>query len=86
MNNEQTLSDLGFLPNPEWDFKETETRHYALVTAEGIVFRAYVQHHNPPVYVIIGKVVNSEGHVARWKDCVSDGSVKRFIDAHIKEL
>lgn len=85
MNNEQTLLDLGFQPHKDWDFANTGTKHYRLVTPEGLEFRAYVQLHNPPVYVEIGRVVNDKGHVQRWKDCVSEGSVKRFIDSH-KEI
>lgn len=85
MNNEQTLLDLGFMHHPDWDFTNNGTKNYRLDTTDGLVFRAYVQLNNPPVYVVIGRIVGSNGIVGRWKDCVSEGSVKRFIDAH-KEI
>lgn len=83
MNNENTLLNLGFTHYPDWDFKETGSKHYRFDYG-GKLFRAYVQNSNDPVYVIIGEVVNEgKGLVKRWKDCVSSGSVKRFIEKTI---
>lgn len=79
MNNEETLIALGFIHYPEWDFKEIGTKHYRL-ERDSLVFRAYVQHNNPPVYVVIGRVINNKGIVERWKDCVTNGAVQRFIN------
>lgn len=79
MNNEQTLLQLGFIRFPDWDYKEIGADHYRLDKSDK-VFRAYVMHHNPPTYVIIGEVTTPCGIVKRWKDCVSIDSVARFIN------
>jgi hypothetical protein len=82
MNNEQTLLDLGFVHHPDWDWDNCGIKHYRLEN-DGIVYRAWVEDCNPPIdYVIIGVVSHlQKGLVKRWKDCVSEGSVKRFIDS-----
>lgn len=79
MNNEQTLIDLGFQPHPDWDFTDIGVKHFRLQKGDS-TFRAFVCDCNPPVYVQIGQVINGAGIVSRWKDCVSPGSVERFVN------
>lgn len=78
MNNTATLIELGFSRFPDWDMPESEQEAYRL-DKDGKTFRAHVVTCNPPVYVIIGEVINDKGIVKCWKDCVSKDSVKRFI-------
>lgn len=33
------------------------------------------------VYTVEGMVINDRGIVDRWRDCVSEGSVKRKVEA-----
>jgi hypothetical protein len=78
MQNEQTLIELGFDRYPEWDSKDTGTKHYFKVV-RGKVFRAYEVTCNGPVYVTMGEVSTLDGKVKRWMDCCSEGSVHRKL-------
>lgn len=78
-NDEKELTRLGFERHPEWDFKETGTESYRLVT-EKAMYRAHVTRCNGPVYVNLGVIVDKDrGIVDRWRDCCSTGSVELKI-------
>ena len=79
-NDENELLRIGFVRHSKWDWASPPTKHYRL-NKNGKVFRAYVQHNNPPIiYVVLGVVVEeSRGIVDKWRDCVSPGSVDRKV-------
>lgn len=79
MQNEQTLIELGFSRHPDWDFQETQAKHFRK-EVNGKVYRAYVVDCNGPVYVSLGEVITPDGKVTRWQDCCSVGSVARKIN------
>ena len=71
---------LGFTHHPEWDFGDIGVKNYRAENTNGI-WRAHVIDYNGPItYVSLGRVVNEDGKVDRWRNCVSDGSVNRKIN------
>lgn len=88
MQNEKTLLDLGFRHYPEWDCNETGTREYRL-DYKGLIFRAHVWNEkqgypNEKQFVALGIIVRNDRLVDRWRDCCSEGSIKRKIDYEYK--
>lgn len=84
MQNEQTLIELGFKHFPEWDCKQTGNKHYKL-DYNGLIFRANVWNKkqgypNEKQFVSMGLVVKNGHLVDYWRDCCSNGSVKRKIE------
>ena len=84
MQNEQTLIELGFYHHPEWNNIQTGTKHYRL-DYKGLVFRAHIWgkdqgFHGISEFVSLGLVVKHGHIVDYWRDCCSNGSVKRAID------
>lgn len=79
LNDEAELIRLGFIRHPDWDWGVPPTLHYKL-EKNGKIFRAYVEHNNPPVYCHLGVVIEEpRGIVDRWRDCVSPLSVERKL-------
>lgn len=84
MQNKQTLIDLGFERNPDWDWHEIGTEHYQLKNDKGL-FRAYeVTWNGSPVYCMLGKVTKEKGIVDYWRDCQSEGSILKHITNETK--
>lgn len=89
MQNEKTLIELGFKHYPEWDSEQTGTKDYRL-DYNGLVFRAHVWNErqgfpNEKQFVSMGLVVKDGHLVDRYRDCCSNGSVKRKIEKIWKE-
>ncbi len=78
LNDEKQLELIGFKHYPDWDFADPYTPNYRLDLA-GKTFRAKVTRCNGPVYTQMGIVINEKGHVDRWRDCCSKGSVARKV-------
>lgn len=89
MQNEKTLIELGFKRHPEWDSETTESPNYRL-EFKGLIFRAHVWnekqgYRNEHQFVGLGVVIKDTGLVDRWRDCCSNGSVKRKIDIEVNK-
>jgi hypothetical protein len=80
MQNETTLLDLGFTHHPDYDFNHTGCKGYRL-ELNGKVWRARIEDTLKPIGISLGMVVKKNGVVDRWRDCFSDGSVKKHIYA-----
>lgn len=79
LNDEYELIRIGFVRYPDWDWNDPQTEHYRL-ERNGKVFRAYVNHNNPPIYSVLGIVIEEKrGIVDKWRDCCSPGSVERKV-------
>lgn len=86
LQTEETLIELGFIRNPEWDFEIKNNigkiinivPHYKLVVND-TMWRAYPQINNGTPYVTIGKVISKNKLVDAWIDCCSKGSVVRKL-------
>ena len=83
MQNENTLINLGFKHNKDWDSENINTKSYIL-ELNGKVFRAHCygeQHGFKGIsqFVTIGIITNKD-KVDRWRDCCSNESIKTFIN------
>ena len=78
MQNEKTLLELGFTHYADFDFKSTGCKGY-IIKVNGTTWRARVEDTLKPTGISLGKVVKPVGIVDRWRDCFSDGSVKKHI-------
>jgi hypothetical protein len=86
MQNENTLIELGFSHFPDWDGKETGTKHYRLEingkTVRAKEWGASAGFPREKTFISAGIVVNEKkGVVDRWRDLCSEGSVSRFLNA-----
>ncbi len=81
MQTRQTLIDLGFEHNPDWDWLDLDVEHYQLKNDNGL-FRAYeVSWNGLPIYCILGKVTKEKkGIVDYWRDCQSERSILKHIN------
>lgn len=82
MQNEKTLIELGFT--------DSENNGDYRLNYNGLVFRAHVWnekqgYRNEHQFVTLGLVVRDNNLVDRWRDCCSNGSVKRKIEKIWKE-
>lgn len=82
MQNEKTLIELGFT--------DSENNGDYRLNYNGLVFRAHVWnekqgYRNEHQFVSLGLVVRDNNLVDRWRDCCSNGSVKRKIEKIWKE-
>ena len=83
MQDKNTLIELGFKHNKDWDSDNVDTKSYMLIL-NNKVFRAHCYDESQGFrgdskFVTIGIITNNN-KVDRWRDCCSKESVKRFIN------